>query len=146
MAADYTLSVEINGDASSMEKAFKKVSGALEDTKNKINEASSGAVPGIGQMAKSFGIAQLAVKGFSMAMGAVSGAVDGAVSRVDTLNQFPKVLQQMGYKSEEAKASIKTLSDGIKGLPTTLDGIAGNTQRMITIMGDVPKATQATLA
>ena len=67
MAADYTLSVEINGDASSMEKAFKKVSGALEDTKNKINEASSGAVPGIGQMAKSFGIAQLAVKGFSMA-------------------------------------------------------------------------------
>ncbi len=144
--ADYTLSVEINGDASSMEKAFNKVSGALEDTKNKINNMSSDTTPGIGQMAKSFGIAQLAVKGFSMAMGAVSGAVDGAVSRVDTLNQFPKVLQQMGYKSEEAKASIKTLSDGIKGLPTTLDGIAGNTQRMITIMGDVPKATQATLA
>lgn len=146
MAADYTLSVEINGDASSMEKAFKKVSGALEDTKNKINEASSGAVPGIGQMAKSFGIAQLAVKGFSMAMGAISGAVDGAVSRVDTLNQFPKVLEQMGYKSEEAKASIKSLSNGIQGLPTTLDGIASTTQRMTTIMGDVPKATDATLA
>lgn len=146
MAADYTLSVEINGDASSMEKAFKKVSGALEDTKNKINEASSGAVPGIGQMAKSFGIAQLAVKGFSMAMGAISGAVDGAVSRVDTLNQFPKVLEQMGYKSEEAKASIKSLSNGIQGLPTTLDGIASITQRMTTIMGDVPKATDATLA
>lgn len=139
MAADYTLSVEINGDASSMEKAFKKVSGALEDTKNKINEASSGAVPGIGQMAKSFGIAQLAVKGFSMAMGAISGAVDGAVSRVDTLNQFPKVLEQMGYKSEEAKASIKSLSNGIQGLPTTLDGIASTTQRMTTIMGDVPQ-------
>lgn len=146
MAADYTLSVEINGDASSMEKAFKKVSGALEDTKNKINEASSGAVPGIGQMAKSFSIAQLAVKGFSMAMGAISGAVDGAVSRVDTLNQFPKVLEQMGYKSEEAKASIKSLSNGIQGLPTTLDGIASTTQRMTTIMGDVPKATDATLA
>lgn len=146
MAADYTLSVEINGDASDMEKAFKKVSGALEDTKNKINEASSGAVPGIGQMAKSFGIAQLAVKGFSMAMGAISGAVDGAVSRVDTLNQFPKVLEQMGYKSEEAKASIKSLSNGIQGLPTTLDGIASTTQRMTTIMGDVPKATDATLA
>lgn len=144
--ADYTLSVEINGDASSMENAFKKVSGALENTKSKINNMSSETTPGIGKMVKSFGIAQLAVKGFSMAMGAVSGAVGGAVSRVDTLNQFPKVLQQMGYKSEEARASIKTLSDGIKGLPTTLDGIAGNTQRMITIMGDVPKATQATLA
>src|SRR5699024_136859 len=67
-------------------------------------------------------------------------------SRVDTLNQFPKVLQQMGASGEDADRSIARLSDGIQGLPTTLDGVASTAQRMFTILGDIDLATESTLA
>lgn len=140
--ADYTLSVEIDGDASDLENAFNAVKKSIKG----VETSTSGASPGIVGMAKAFGIAQLAVKGVTAAMNAVGNSVGGAVDRVDTLNQYPKVLQQMGHAGEDAKASIAALSDGIQGLPTTLDDIAGTTQRMVTIMGDVPKATASTLA
>lgn len=140
--ADYTLSVEINGDASDLEEAFKSVTGKLKDSNKEMQKAPLG----IGGMAKAFGVAQVAIKGASMALNSVRNSVDSAVSRVDTLNQYPKVLEQMGYSSDEARSSIDRLSDGIQGLPTRLDDIAGTTQRMTTIMGDIPKATESTLA
>lgn len=140
--AEYTLSVEIDGDASDLQKAFKDVKDVLGGVKKEAKQSSMG----IGSMAKAFGVAQLAVKGASMALGAVRDSISGAVSRVDTLNQFPKVLEQMGYSGDEARSSIEKLSNGIQGLPTTLDDIAGKTQRMTTILGDIPLATVSTLA
>src|SRR5699024_5551036 len=76
----------------------------------------------------------------------ITASFDKAISRVDTLNQFPRVLQQMGYSADEANASTARLSEGIQGLPTTLDGIVGSTQRLVTIFGDVDLATESALA
>ena len=87
--ADYTLSVEINGDASDLEEAFKSVTGKLKDSNKEMQKAPLG----IGGMAKAFGVAQVAIKGASMALNSVRNSVDSAVSRVDTLNQYPKVLE-----------------------------------------------------
>lgn len=144
--SDYTLSVEINGNAKDLQKTLGEVRSALDRTKASVEGTSSNGSSGILAMAKSFGIAQLATKAVATTMGVLRGAVDGAVSRVDTLNQYPRVLQNMGYSGKDAKASIDALSKGIVGLPTTLDGIVGTTQRLVTVMGDVPKATAVTLA
>ena len=97
---------------------------------------------GVGKIAGAIGVTKLVSAGFN----AIRSSVDGAVSRVDTLNQFPKVLQQMGASGEDADRSIARLSDGIQGLPTTLDGVASTAQRMFTILGDIDLATESTLA
>ena len=97
---------------------------------------------GVGKIAGAIGVTKLVSAGFN----AIRSSVDGAVSRVDTLNQFPKVLKQMGASGKDANRSIARLSDGIQGLPTTLDGVASTAQRMFTILGDIDLATESTLA
>lgn len=73
-------------------------------------------------------------------------AVDGAISRYDTLNNFPKVMEQMGFSAKASQKAIDDLSDGIQGLPTTLDDVASTAQRIATMTGDLDGAVDTTLA
>ncbi|WP_163579144.1 tape measure protein [Gracilibacillus saliphilus] len=73
-------------------------------------------------------------------------AVDGAVSRFDTLTNFPRVMEMMGHSADESESAINKLSDGIDGLPTTLDSVASTTQRIATMTGDLGGAVDTTLA
>lgn len=88
------------------------------------------------------GIYQVAAKAAS----AVSEQFAGAVSRFDTLNNFPKVMESMGASSTQAKQAIKTLSDGIQGLPTSLDEVATTTQVFMPLSKNANEAAKATLA
>src|SRR5690625_3171256 len=72
--------------------------------------------------------------------------MDSAISRFDTLNQFPRVLQALGVSAEESEQAMTDLSDGIDGLPTKLDDIASTAQRMYTSFNDMDKATESALA
>lgn len=83
---------------------------------------------------------------FTQAMQVVSESIDDAISRVDTLNQFPKVMESLGYSAEEAEASISALSEGIEGLPTALDDIVSNTQLFAATLGDLDEATDTAIA
>lgn len=78
--------------------------------------------------------------------GAISSSMGAAVSRVDTLNNFPKVMQNLGYGADEADASIKTLTAGIDGMPTSLDGIVSMTQQLAPMCGGLKQATSLSLA
>lgn len=88
------------------------------------------------------GIYQIAAKAAS----AVSEQFAGAVSRFDTLNNFPKVMESMGASSNQAHQAIKTLSDGIQGLPTSLDEVATTTQVFMPLSKNANDAAKATLA
>lgn len=88
------------------------------------------------------GIYQVAAKAAS----AVSEQFAGAVSRFDTLNNFPKVMESMGASSKQAHQAIKTLSDGIQGLPTSLDEVATTTQVFMPLSKNANEAAKATLA
>ena len=76
----------------------------------------------------------------------ISSSMDGAVKRFDTLNNYPKVMQSLGFGAKEAEASIDSLAKGIEFLPTTLDNVASQTQQFVAITGDIDKATKLTLA
>ncbi len=76
----------------------------------------------------------------------VSSSISSAVARVDTLNKFPRTMEQMGYGADVAQQSITRLSDGIQGLPTTLDGIVSSTQRLAIATGSLEKGTDTALA
>ena len=85
-------------------------------------------------------------KAVSTVFGAVNSSVDGAVKRFDTLNNYPKVMQSLGFGADEAKASIDALGKGIEFLPTTLDAVANQTKSVVAVMGDLDKSTKLTLA
>lgn len=77
---------------------------------------------------------------------AVADSVGEAVSRVDALEQFPKVMTQMGYAAKDAEDGINRLSDGVQGLPTTLDGITSSARQLIVATGDLDTGVDSALA
>lgn len=82
----------------------------------------------------------------SAAFNKVSSSIGNAVSRYDTLNRFPKVMQQMGFSAETANASTQKLTDGIQGLPTALDDVVATSQKLTILTGNLEKSTDTTLA
>jgi tape measure domain-containing protein len=100
------------------------------------------AAASIGNIFTALGLFELARKGINM----VTNALDGAISRYDTLNNFPNVMQQIGFSSEASEKAIQRLSDGIQGLPTTLDSVASTAQRIAVMTKDLDGAVETTLA
>ena len=82
----------------------------------------------------------------SKAMDSVSAHVGSAISRFDTLNNYPKVMQSLGYSAEDAEASIGKMSDRLSTLPTRLDDMVSLVQGLVTTTGDLDKATNVGLA
>lgn len=90
---------------------------------------------------------QVGMKGVSMAMNAVSSSMSAAVSRVDTLNQFPKLMDQMGLASEKTANKVKgNLVEAIDGLPTSLDEIVASTKNLAILTGDLDTASKTAVA
>ena len=126
---------------STMTKANSLLDGMNQ--KNKTLSATSGKVTsGFKSVATALGVIKVASAAFNV----LGNSVDKAVSRYDTLNRFPKVLQQIGFSAENSSQSIKELSNGTKGLPTALDEVASTTQRIAVLTNDLKGATKTTLA
>lgn len=76
----------------------------------------------------------------------ISNQLDAAISRVDTLNRFPKMMANLGISANDAEDSITKMSESLQGLPTTLDSAASAVQRFTSKNGDVAKSTDLFLA
>lgn len=116
--------------------------GNIGDKIGGIDKSAQTASISVGSLVKSIGLVALASKGIDM----IKNSLDGAISRYDTLNNFPRVLQLMGFDAEESEAAISKLSDGISGLPTTLDSVASTAQQIAMMTGDLDGAVDTTLA
>lgn len=79
----------------------------------------------------------LVAKGITKIAGMISNNLGKAISRVDTINNFPKVMTSLGYASEEASSSIELMSDRLLGLPTSLDQSVGDIQKLAATMGNL---------
>ena len=159
--------ISFSGDGTQAERAAEKVIADTEKVPNKkvtryeadTEEASNhiGLLGRAQQQAENKSTSfTSALKGTAVGMGiyqiaakaasAVSEQFAGAVSRFDTLNNFPKVMESMGASSNQAHQAIKTLSDGIQGLPTSLDEVATTTQVFMPLSRNANEAAKATLA
>ena len=101
--------------------------------------------------ASGFGGATGAIMGIvssvtSRALDAISGSIASAVNRVDTIANFHKIMQSVGYSADEARTTIERLSTGIDGLPTSLDAIVGSVQKIAPVSGSLATATDVALA
>lgn len=82
----------------------------------------------------------------SGAVNAVKNSVGGAIARFDTLNNYPKVMESMGYSFAEAEKEIKGLGESIEGLPTSLDAITSSAQMFTATLGDMKKGSKTAVA
>ncbi len=76
-------------------------------------------------------------KGISTISSAISSNLGRAISRVDTINNFPKVMTALGYTSEEASNSVNEIAAAIDGLPTALDSAVSDIQKLAATMGNL---------
>ena len=76
----------------------------------------------------------------------VTSQFDSAIDRLDTMNNYPKVMSNLGISSEQANASIHMLSENLKGLPTTLNDAVSSVQNFTSVNGSVGKSTKMFLA
>lgn len=77
---------------------------------------------------------------------AITSNLGGAISRVDTLNNYSIVMKNLGHGAKESQKAIDELVEGIDGLPTTLDGIVSVQQQFAALGGKMEDATELTLA
>lgn len=76
-------------------------------------------------------------QGVTKLAGVITSGFNKAISRIDTLNNFPKVMTSLGYSAEEANSSVSKISDALDGLPTTLDGAINDIQKLAATMGNL---------
>lgn len=138
MAADGKVSIEVVLEDGSVAKGIAD----LTDQFDRLGQAPQKANVGIGSLIKSFGLMKIA----GAAIDAIKGSLDSAISRFDTMQKFPKVMNALGFSAEDSKKSIGKLSDGIDGLPTKLDDVVASTQQMTAITGDLDRSTDTVLA
>jgi len=97
----------------------------VKDKMTPVLKGAAGATESLGSKFKSavgLGAAmQVGMSAVTKTMSAMTSQIGNAVSRYDQLNNFPKIMNNLGISSKAANASLKTLNDGIQGLPTTLN-------------------------
>ena len=76
----------------------------------------------------------------------ITNQISDAVVRADTLERFPKVMEQMGYSAEAATGTIKKLMKGVEQVPTPLNAVVSGTQRLVAVTHDVDKASDWIMA
>lgn len=114
----------------------------FENGLDKMKSSTQKAGSTIKNIVASLGITKM----IGIAMNTINQSIDGAITRLDTLNQFPKVMSNLGIGAEEAQKSIDKMADKLSGLPTTLDEGARAVQRFTSKNGNVAKSTDLFLA
>lgn len=132
---------------SSAANAANAMSKANGQSGNSMDEVADKSAKGSGRIAAAFGVvAGVAQSVVTKAFNMVSDSISNAVSRVDTLNNFPKVLTNLGYSADESSQSIQRMADHLDGLPTTLNAMTAVTQRLAPISPSLSAATDTALA
>jgi len=111
-----------------------------------VDKATKGITGSFGKLTSAFTLGNLAAKGISKAIGVMTANMDNAIRRADIMNNFPKVMSNLGIGADDANKAISKLSDRLTGLPTSLDDAANAVQRLTAKNGDVAKSTDLFLA
>lgn len=142
--SDGSVTIEVTLTKEQLEKGLKSIN---KDLNNLSNNKVSSALKTVGTTIANIGNSiYSAGKKITLATAGIVAGLGTAVSRFDTLKNYPKVLSNLGFSAEDAKESIDELSKGIDGLPTALDDAASGVQRLVAKNNDVKKSTKYFLA
>lgn len=110
----------ISGSLSRVEKNSNQLGKSLDETGGKSQKIGSSA----GDILKGVGAFAIMNKAVSL----VSNSLGAAIGRFDTLKNYPKVMAQMGYSTDDVAKSTDLLKKGVDGLPTSLQELTKSAQ------------------
>lgn len=142
--ADLVIVPKFEGLSKAVDEALGKAEGPASKKGAALGESTSKGFGG--GLAKSGAVIGAFSELTSKAMDSISSHVGAAVSRFDTMNAFPAVMETLGYSAEDSEASIAKMSDRLGNLPTTLDSMTGAVQRIVPSIKDVGRSTDIMLA
>lgn len=155
MGYDGSIIFDTHIDTSGFSSGTKDVNRGLSS----IGKGADDAARGLGQLpdefdraADSAGRLEDIVKGGAVfkviekGISAVVSSLDAAIDRVDTMNRFPMMMEQMGYSAEAAQSAVDKLSKGVQGLPTTLDSVVSTAQRLTILTDNLEQSVDTTIA
>ena len=102
------------------------------DTKE-VDKSTKSVTSSFGGMSAAMTVANLAAKAVSKGIQLITQNLDGAISRIDTMNNFPKVMKNFGVSSDEASESVKRIEQSVLGLPTSLDQAVSSVQDLFMV-------------
>lgn len=76
------------------------------------------------------------------AFNTITASLDSAINRVDILNNFPRVMSNMGIDAKESSEAIEDLAERLKGIPTTMDDAVLSVERFTSKNNDVKKSVE----
>lgn len=146
--ASNEITLTIRGNSSQLVQALSQASSAVDKFTGKAEKTGDKSARGFSKFSGAVSVAagNLISAGIHKGIDMISNSVDGAIKRVDTLKNFPRVMSNVGISTDKAQAAIKRASDGLKGLPTSLDEAAMSIQRLTMKTKDVGRATDIFLA
>lgn len=125
-------------------KLNKQISGVGDQVGTKLgSEAGNGFSKGLLGVGAIVGAAAQVTQ---KAMGAISSSIGSAISRADQMNNFPKVMSNLGYSSEDASKSIQKIGKALDGLPTSSAVMSGMVQQLAPLTSSLDEATTISLA
>ena len=133
------LNVLITANTDSLRQGLNDVQKDIKKLQTTATKSSSSIVSAVIK-------GNIATKLLGKSIQVLSNYMGDAVTRLDALNNFPKVMSNLGISSEDANASMKRLSDGLLGLPTSLDDATLSVQRFTSANGNVKASTEMFLA
>lgn len=135
------LQVLITANTANLQQELKKTQSQLSNLEKASGQTSSKMLTGF----KVFKAGLLAL-GIGKLIQAIGNELGSAIKRVDTMNNYTRVMGNLAISSKDAEDSILVLKDKLIGLPTTLDQAASAVQRFASANGNVKASTSMFLA
>ena len=104
---------------------------------NDIKGTTQSAMGQIKNIVAALGIDKL----ISSAMNTINSSIDSAMNRIDTMNQFTRVMTAMTGSAEKADEALNSINETVTGTAYGLDVAARSTQKFVTSGMDLDKAT-----
>lgn len=138
--ATTSLSIAVQNQAQQQNRLQSMIDGSSSSTGRFSNAMTkAGAVAGA--------TAAVLITVLNKALDMVTQSIGAAVNRIDTLNNAPKVMQNLGFSAEESARATQKLDKGIRGLPTALDSATSSLLAIASASGkSLDYATDLTLA
>lgn len=139
--------VSIYPNTSAFEEKLAKALNAVDvDSagKNVGKKASKGFESGFSAVTVAIG--NILSEAFMGAADFLGQSLDKGIARLDTIQNFPKVMQAFGFSAEEAAASVQQVSDHLVGLPGSTDEVLRLVQAISDSTGSLELATTTGMA
>lgn len=109
---------------------------------SQFNSALAKGAKSAGSLIGDIGLGTAIGNALSAGVSTFLGSLDRGISRLDTLESFPRIMENVGIDADASARAIQTLSTMIDGLPTSLDAAAAATQRFALQNGDVEHSAE----